>query len=304
MAGMRADLFRQVCRIADLPSPRVSGENLAEVFGYPDCEKLIAGGGLIQAPHNNDVDITVDDEERSYAVQSHNGGLAYFSQNAGWTTVKSDHLRVYQVNFDWLLRLIMDALGISASMKPKAILDNKIWFLGSVWLNKRKTPVILGRRLTDHDAAESLRNYLQDRHSHDPALVLAISSNIPAYFQLPDHNQLALMNDAIDVESQAFKLQTQYLAEKMGASVGQPGFSKGCRTAYVNGVHYEFSKLQAEILEVLMQAGRHMHKSEIMSAVNSKQEDVKNAFRIKGQTHRAWNVIIRNDKKGNYWLEY
>lgn len=304
MPKVETDLFKLICVLAETSSAKITAQNLKEHHSDSTAEKLVSAKILIPAPHNQDFDVTVDDEDRSYAVQRHNGGMAYFSPKAGWTPVKNDDLLVFQVNFNAMLRVIMDALGIPANAKPQSILSDKIWFLGSAWLNKRKTPVILGRRLADQDAAEALRYYLQDWHTSTPALVLAVSSNLPAYFQLPGQNRLVLMGDAIDRQSQTLTLNTQYLAEKMGASVDQPGFSEGYRTAFVNGVRYEFTPLQAEILEAMDKAGRATHKTEIMAATSSGQENLNNAFRSKGQYHPAWNVIIKNDRKGNYWLEY
>lgn len=305
MPKVETDLFKLICVLAETSSAKITAQNLKEHYSDSTAEKLVSAKILIPAPHNKDFDVAVDDEDRSYTVQHHNGGMAYFSPKAGWTAIKNDDLLVFQVSFDAMLRVIMDALGIPANEASKSVLDDKIWFLGSAWLNrKNKTPVILGRRLADQDTAEALRNYLQDRHTSTPALVLAMSSNLPAYFQLPGQNRLVLMDDAIDGQRQTLTLNTQYLAEKMGASVDQPGFSEGYRTAFVNGVRYEFTPLQAEILEAMDKAGRATHKTEIMAATSSGQENLNNAFRSKGQYHPAWNVIIKNDRKGNYWLEY
>jgi len=74
-------------------------------------------------------------------------------------------------------------------------------------------------------------------------------------------------------------------------------------SAHINGQSYKFSKLQAEILEVLSNAGKAMNKTEVMSQVKSSQEEVKSAFRSKGKYHPAWGVVIKHDNKGNYWLE-
>lgn len=76
------------------------------------------------------------------------------------------------------------------------------------------------------------------------------------------------------------------------------------RNAYIKGVHYDFTKIQAEIIETLDDARKPMHKHEVMAETSSSQDDPKGIFRVKGVYHPAWNVIIKNDNKGNYWLEY
>jgi hypothetical protein len=303
MAGVKTDLFKLVCHIADQPSAKITANNLKEQLGHRPYEQLIANKAFVPAPHGQDIAVMVDDEERSYAIHSRSDGLAYFSPHAGWTPVKGDDLLVYQVNFDWLLRVIMDGLKIPANMQPQTILENKVWFLGSAWLGKRKTPVIFARTITKQDSAESLRGYLQDRHATDPALILASAASIPAYFRLPGHNRVVLVSDAIDMENKNFAFQMRYLAGKMGCAIDQAGFSQGYRNAFINGVSYNFSLLQAEILEVLDTEKRPMHKTEIISRLTSQRSDPKSAFRSKGKPHPAWNVMIMNDKRGNYWLK-
>lgn len=304
MAGLETDLFRLICHIADLPSAKITAENLKNRFGSPAGEKLIAQNALISASHSQDIDVAVGDEDRSYALQRHNGSMAYFSPNSGWVPVRNEDLLVYKVDFGWLLRATMDALGFAANAQPQIVMDEKVWFLGSAWLNKRKVPVIFARTVVKQAVAESLCRFLQDKHAKDPALVLTSTMHIPAHFQLPGQNRFVKMEDALDLESWTVAFKTPFLAEKMGGSVDQPGFSQGYRNAFFNGVRYEFTSLQAEILEVMDKAGRAMHKTEIMAQTSSQQDDPKGVFRSGGKYHKAWDVVIKNDKKGNYWLEY
>lgn len=300
---METNLFELICTVAETSSAKITLKNLKD--RHPEfADRLLAIKGLVPAPHLQEIEVSEDDEDRSYVVQYDPHGMYYFSAIAGKTAVKNDDLLVYGVNFDLLFRTVTDALGISSGIKPQIISDHNIWFLGSAWLNKRKTPVILCRRIFDENVAEVMQTYLRDKHSNEPALLIAISSHIPAYFRLPGHNRLVLMCDVIDKQAKNLNFNMQYLAEKMGAGIHQVGFSEGYRTAYINGLHYQFSKLQAEILEVLDQAGRSLHKTEIMAQTGTTQENIYQIFRTGGQYHPAWNVIIKNDKKGNYRLEY
>ena len=303
MAKPKTDLFKLACEFAATPSAKITAENLNGQYEATTVKALIAAKALIKAPHSQDIDVVINDEDRSYVVESHNGGMAYFSPVSGWTPVENDDLLVYQIDFDWLLRGIASALEIPANMQPQAIIEGKAWYLGSAWLNKRKTPVIFARLITDQNVAEGLRDYLKDRHASDPALVITNTANIPSYFQLPGQSRLVPVAEALDFESEELAFKTSYLAGRMGGSVDQPGFSQGYRAAYIDGIHYTFTSLEAEILEIMDKANGPMHKTEIMSQTNSRQEDLKNVFRSKGKYHSAWNVIIKNDGRGNYWLE-
>ena len=298
------DLFMLACQLMDLPASKITAANLKERFGVSLHEQLLSIGALKEAESNQDVDVWVEEEDRSYPVQMRHGGLQYFSPVAGWTRANKDELLVYKVKHDWFLRVIMDALGIPANMNPQSVVDGKVWFIGSAWLNKIKTPIVFARTVTKQDVADGLFKYLEDQPVSDPVLVLTSSSHIPPYFQLPGQNRMVSLEDAVDREQERTTLKFSLLAARMGGSVERQGFSQGYRNALINGVHYEFTLLQAEIIEILDKAGRPMHKTEIMSQTSSEQEEVKWAFRTKGQYHPAWNVIIKNDKKGNYWLDY
>ena len=84
----------------------------------------------------------------------------------------------------------------------------------------------------------------------------------------------------------------------------QEGFSTGYRAAYFKGVNYNFSKKQAAIIEALDKHGGKINKYELLAEANSEQYDVYRVFRDnRGKLHPAWNVIVKNDGKGNYWLE-
>lgn len=304
MAKPKTDLFKLACEFAAIPSARITAKNLKGRYEATTVKALITAKALVQAPHSQDIDVVIDDEDLSYAVESHNGSMAYFSPVSGWTPIENDDLLVYQIDFNWLLRGIAGALDISANVKPQVIIEGNAWFLGSAFLNKRKTPIIFARLVTNQNVSKTLCEYLQNRHTSDPALILTNTANVPSYFQLPGQNRIVPIADALDFESTTLAFKTLYLAGKMGGSVDETGFSKGYRTAFINGIQYSFTPLQAEVLEAMDRAGHPIHKTEIMSLTSSQQESLTNVFRTGGKYHPAWNVIIKNDRRGNYWIEY
>jgi hypothetical protein len=301
---MKTDVFNRICDIAETPSAEILLANLKEEFGLKDGEKLILNGAFIHSGNRQDIDVIVDDQEHSYPVQLHDGAMSYFSPNsARWFPANMDYLKVYKVNFDWLLNAIMSVFGIE-SMTPSCILYEKIWFIGSALLKKRKTPILVVRNITKQEVLEKLDSYLKEKHKSTPVLILTTGKNIPAYFKPYGQSRVVLMKDAVDLENEKLTFNKQYLSDKMGGQVEKEGFSNGFRVAYIDGVYYEFTKGQAEIIEVLHNTGKPIHKHEIMADTSLKQDDPKGAFRSKGKYHPAWNVIIKNDNKGNYWLKY
>ena len=89
----------------------------------------------------------------------------------------------------------------------------------------------------------------------------------------------------------------------MGGAVAQDGFSEDFRKASFNGIEYSFSKMQGAIVEYLYKEGK-THKHSLMPAANSEQDDPKGVFRKSGKYHPAWGILIKNDGKGYYWLDY
>jgi hypothetical protein len=303
---IKTDVFSRICNIAETPTAEILLANLKEEFGIKECEKLIDYGSFTHSGNRHDIDIIVDDEVRSYPVQMHDNEMSFFSPcRAIWVPANTDKLKVYKVNFDWLNNAVMSALSIE-NMTPVCVLEEKIWFIGSARLKNRKiyTPIIFVRNITKQEVVEKLDSYLKEKHKTTPALIIAAANNIPSYYHPYGQNRIVLMNEAIDPENDNLSFNINYLADKMGGHTEQEGFSNGYRTARINNINYEFTKGQAEVMEALDKANGPMHKHEIMAETSSSQDDPKGLFRVKGKYHTAWNIVIKNDKKGNYWLDY
>ncbi len=106
------------------------------------------------------------------------------------------------------------------------------------------------------------------------------------------------------MNAEKFALRLDVMAERMGSSINQEGFSNGYRTAHINGKDYTFTKTQAEALEIMYQAGKPMHQSEILAQTSSQQERLDAVFRSRSKPHPAWGVLIKGDGSGNFQLEY
>ena len=302
MASLPTDVFVAACQLVETPSASVTMQSLNGLFSPDICAGLRKSGLLADAPHLQDVEVEYEGELRSYPVERHDGSWRYFQQGSGWVQVPSESLKVCRIDFQGYLKVMMVALGFEGRIVPEVIAESKVWYLGQAWLQSRKTHIFYVRRIKDETTLESLNQVLVDRHKSDPALVLTSSRDLPAYFQVPGQNRIVPLSAAINLQSTKLTFKTDYLTSKMGGSVHSDGFSEGFRTAHINGQSYKFSKLQAEVLEVLSNAGKAIHKSEVMAAVNSDQEVI-GVFRSGGKKHPAWGVVIKNDNKGNYWLE-
>jgi len=146
--------------------------------------------------------------------------------------------------------------------------------------------------------------YLQKYHHTEAALILVLDHHIPAYLQYSEHTPHIILQDLVDINSQSFKLDYKKIGALLPAQQNiTEGFSEGYRTAYFKGIEYHFTLLQAEIIEIMDQANKPLHQSEILSRTTSEQIRLASIFRSKGKYHSAWGKIIKNDRKGNYWLD-
>lgn len=295
--------FRTLRRIADSPTFTITAQNLADHFGAAG-KKLLEIGALIQVGSRDDTESMTDHEGKSVEVVRHDGKNAYFSPTAGWVNVPADDLLLYGASSAWLINLFKNALGIEAHVEPKLVVQGKAWALGDAWLKKVKYPIILVTRLRGEKIFSGVKAYLEQNHSKRPALLIALDNALPTHLSLPAQNRFVPIEEAMDMNAERFALRLDVMAERMGLSINQEGFSNGYRTAHINGKDYTFTKTQAEVLEIMCQAGKPMHQSEILAQTISQQERLDAVFRSRGKPHPAWGVLIKGDGSGNFQLEY
>jgi hypothetical protein len=183
-------------------------------------------------------------------------------------------------------------------MTPACILEEKIWFIGSAWLKRKKVPVIFVRNLSRQEVLEKLDNYLKERHKNQPALILTTANNIPAYFKLYRQNSIVLLNDAIDLESEGVAFNITYLCDKIFGYANEDGFSGSYKTLNLKGETYDFTTMQAEAIKFIDESGRPVQQRDIMEAAGSNQGRLIDLF--KG--HPARNLIFKSEGKGKYKL--
>lgn len=237
-------------------------------------------------------------------IQRRDGKNMYFSAADGWVAVNDEDINLYQVNFEWLLRKVMDALDIANRHTPKVIFEQKIWALGQHRIEKKNINILVVRDMMSSVVLDALKNYLKIHHkSSNPALVITLDQNIPDHLELSNQNQLVRLSEAIKWDKGDFELNTALLAGKMGGTISHDGFSAGFRNLGVNGKQYQFTKKQAEAVEFLYKESGPRHQDEILAEINSTQIKLLQVFRSRGKTNKAWGEIIKSDGKGNYWLE-
>lgn len=298
-------ITEKLLELCSSSEPSIKKSFAKEIFGE-NCQALIDENILLHFKNLKDVEVCDGDHEYVSEIQRRDGKNMYFSPADGWVAVNEDEIALYKVNLNWFVRQIMIALDIDERHTPKNIFEENIWALGQHRIDKQNINLIVARNLKSSLVLGALVNYLNDFHkARNPALVIALDKSIPSHLVLPGQNKLIKIDEAIKWDKKAFELNTVLLTGKMGGIVSQPGFSVGYRTLLSNGKTFKFTKKQAEALEYIdKQNGKPVNQDEVLAGINSTQSKLLQLFRSNGKKHQAWNVIIKGDGNGSYWLEY
>lgn len=302
---VKRSTMEKLLKIGDISEASIIEKYAIEEFS-DQFQELVDHNILVHSEILKSIEVFDGESEFVAEIQRKDDKNMYFSPADGWVTVSNKDINLYKINFEWLLREIMAALDIADRHKPKDILEEKIWALGQHRIEKQLINIIVARNIINDTVFEELKNYLNNHHNaRNPALVLVLDQNIPNHLSLPNQNELVRIDEAIKWDKDNFELNTVLLAIKMGGTSSKPGFSNSYRSLVSNGVTYTFTKKQAEALEYLdKENGKPIHQDEVLAGINSTQKKLLQVFRSQGKTHPAWNMIIKGDRNGHYWLEY
>lgn len=303
--GVKRSTIEELLKISDIPEASIIEKFAHEKFD-DQFQGLVDHNILIHYKILKSILVPDGENEFVAEIQRKDGKNMYFSPADGWVAISDEDINLYKINFEWLLREVMIALDIADRHKPKELFEEKIWALGQHRIEKQLINIIVARNIINDTVFEELKNYLNNHHkARNPALVLVLDQNIPNHLSLPNQNELVRIDEAIKWDKDNFELNTVLLAIKMGGTSSKVGFSNGYRSLVSNGVPYTFTKKQAEALEYLdKENGKPIHQDEVLAEINSTQTKLLQLFRSQGNTHPAWNVVIKGDRNGNYWLEY
>jgi hypothetical protein len=243
------------------------------------------------------------------------GGARYraYCHDVGYYDVDSDHLRVFEPDLAAMTKKIARGLGIPARVPSREIVTEVLYDLGKRKFGPYTTRMCLARRLDRKEEFDRTNAALVQISDRSPALILSTTpwektgGTLPsrhAILWLPDVAELD--GDVISFEEGAFlaKLRGEDTAFRRGG-IGYD-FSPGFRSAVVGDQQYEFTKKQAEAVEILFDAlktgRRKVHQDEIKGFLGTNQR-IGQLFRGRGHCHPAYGTLIRYDREGYYWLE-
>ncbi len=306
MTSYLKEHFEIIAWIADQSIPQIRAEHLLIRYKQHVVDQLLSCGALVPAPHLLSVTRKGKDGRPGFKSITYSNGKGSYISEGKTLDIDDAEVLVYAASLDWSLKGFLYGFGLSAKHKCITILDQCIWSLGNIQLFQHKVLIIIVRNIIDDLVYTSLERYLKFQKSTTPILVITLIKELPSFFKLPPPHILIKVPDIIvHDENEKLSFDIELILEKSGKTIKKEGFSDGYRSAYFNGVAYSFSKIQAEVLELLDKAvGKRMHQDEIMSRIttNSSNTRLVSLFQSKGKMHPAWGVIIQHDSKGFYWI--
>jgi hypothetical protein len=167
--------------IVETPSMAISGAALDGYHAAAGAELIAAGAleadgfeplAVCEADHEDAVvNLVWDGEARRHE---------YFSPAAGMVAVEDHALRRLRVRPSWFLGWIARELGVVGAVRPVELVPDRLWDLGDLWLGERKamrrrTAILVARRLGEPAAMRRMREALQGRTGRPAGIILTSS---------------------------------------------------------------------------------------------------------------------------------
>ena len=300
---IKKSVFEKLLAISEMSDAVILEKYARKDFG-DDFDNLVKATALTYSRELEDIPVFDGDYEHTSEIIRRNGKNMYRSSSGALIEVEASEINLYQLNFDWLIRQILNAFGVRDSFNPRVLLEDNIWLCGQQWIEQKKKSIILVRNINNQLAFEHLTRYIKDNHTgRDPALILALNKNAPLYFHIPGYNVLLKIEDAMEIYSEYFELNLRVISDRLGGRAMKDGFSPDFRTLRFDGIDYSFTTTESEAIKVMAKARRSLSQHAILEGMNSTRKRLRDIFKQGKDINRAWGAVIKLDGKGMYWLD-
>jgi hypothetical protein len=303
-------MLKLIERLCEEDPPSFQWQHLRDIEELSSLEAVSTIGILQHTSNASSIWCTNCDSPHSVSVEfSGQGAYRAYCQEVGFFSVEPADLRVLKMDLAALAALIGRGLGIPPLLPPEEVVPRLLYRVGSPKFGPYRTRVYFARCLDRVAYFAQVRAALEQHRDHTPVIVVSTTSWRRIHHDLPPRHELVLLSDVAELRGRRLKFNDDAILTKLrgeGAALqkGAIGyvFSSGFRSAVIGDQKYEFTRKQAEVVEVLFkafEAGLHkMHQDEIMGTVDSSQR-IGQLF----HGHPAYGVLIRGDTQGYYWLE-
>lgn len=166
-----------VLAVIEAEQPMLNGA--AAEFSPGPVALLKAAGLLVQHGHEQVSASLADDDDSPVSLipTGEMGGLAYFSQASGLTTIPTHRLQRHRIDMAHFLSVIATQLDLPNNLKPRELVGGYLWELGAARLPQRsvRVPVWFARRLWDPAVGQQVGAALAAR-PHTSTIILLCSS--------------------------------------------------------------------------------------------------------------------------------
>ena len=308
MSTERANL-RLLERLSEDEPSSFQWQHLREAEEVSNLEVLLALRMLRHTDNASSIWCTNCDSNHSVAVEFRgNGVYRAYCQDVGFFGVDPKDLRVLELDVAALVDLIARGLGIPSRIPTEEIVPRLLYRLGVQRFGPYLTRLYFARCLDRTSCFDRAHSALVQHRDRTPVILVSTTSWQRIHHELPARHALVSLSDVADLRGQRLTFNDDAFLARLRGSDGafQEGsigyrFSPGFRSAVVGDQEYEFTKKQAEVVEILFEAVkaglRKVHQDEIKGLVNTNQR-VGQLFR----DHPAYGTLIQGDDQAFYWL--
>jgi hypothetical protein len=289
-------------------------QRFADTEHADDFQRLVSIGFLQHVGNTASISCQICDTLHSVRAEFVGGGrYRAYCPDVGYCDVDPDQLRVFEPDLTGLTKKMARGLGIPVRILTKEVIPKFLYDLGKRKFGPYASRVYFARCLDRKERFEQLHAALIQISDKSPVLILSTTPWEQTAGTLPARHAILWLphvaefeRDTVLFHEGAFlsKLRGEDTAFRRGG-IGYD-FSPGFRSAVVGDQQYEFTKKQAEAVEVLfdaVKAGRRkVHQDEIKGFLGTNQR-IGQLFRGRGHCHPAYGTLIRYDREGYYWLE-
>lgn len=304
------EVFLLACQISEQGNPAITydaiDKNNKAMQNLIKLKAFIVGKKYWMKDEDNEY---VDIIYKNSGLGNKNSKKAgYLDKKGKFIEVSYNDLYSYKLDFNWLIKTITNELELF-KYSPEMLVGNLLWRIGTIKAKSSvEIPVFFARGLSHNNSLNNIYKTLWDHKGLSKGIILTTSYSMPIGYNFPGNHQLISLRNCLIHDSNNFHIDKNIIKSAIGTNLTperqKEGFSSGYRSGYFKGEEFTFTKKQAAIIEALDKHGGVMSKYELLAEADSEQYDVYRIFRVRNKKHPAWNVIIKNDGKGNYWLDY
>jgi hypothetical protein len=302
------DLVSVLCLLCEMEPPEITGQGIRESIDRITLTSLVELGALVQVGNSESVLCFACDHPHSIAVESAGAGqYRAYCADSGYQPLRPEDIRRLVVAENWIVRTVRSTVGLrhqSAHLPTSAV----AW-IGKARFGPYPCDLFFGRRLFEGTRFDEAKRTISGSVGKAPAILLTTTpvnlirgEPAPRCAVVPLWEALGVTTSEISLNEGPIYSALRGGNHRFDAEGVGFFFSPGFRSAIVGDQEYSFSDKQALAIEALYEAWHggnpRLHQNEIKGAAHTSQR-VGQLF----SGHPAYNVLIKHDRSGFYWLD-